>query len=93
MSRFRRRGLDGLERARARDFLAVRATTGKLRELFLSILLGLVATRRRLCHWSPFGGRIGNQIYCFSALARHVPIGLAAGCALVYFGKIRPKAR
>ena len=52
-------------------FLAVRATTGKLRELFLSILLGLVLLDVVFAIGVPLGGRIGNQIYCFSALARH----------------------
>ncbi|MEK7677148.1 MAG: protein kinase, partial [Verrucomicrobiota bacterium] len=74
-------------------FLAVRATTGKLRELFLSILLGLVLLDVVFAIGVPLGDESGIKSTVFLHWLATVPIGLAAGCALVYFGKIRPKAR
>lgn len=63
--------------------LAVRATTGKLREFFLSMLLMLSMT--------PIIG-LTLEFSLFLPFLTTMPVGMAAGCALIYFGKVRPKA-
>lgn len=63
-------------------FLAVRATTGKLREFCLSMLVLII-----------FGVVFTAILGVFPHILATIPIGMAAGCALIYFGKVRPKAR
>ena len=77
-------------------FLAVRTTTGKVREFFRSMLVLTI-----LSSVGPQGagfiirlveGSGANPTHLLLGLANSL-IGIAAGCALIYFGKIRPKAR
>lgn len=74
-------------------FLAVRANSGKVRELILSILLGMVGLDVVFAVGVPFAEQLGVKSTLFLHWLATVPIGLAAGCALIYFGKIRPKVR
>ena len=70
--------------------LALRTTTGRLREFFLSMLVAILL----LIVGFPIGGlTVGFTSIRDLLMFAPIPIGIAAGCALIYFGKVRPKVR
>ncbi len=69
-------------------FMAVRATTGKLRELFLSMGMAIVFGAFGV---PIFGLMVGFPSSVILPMLAAIPVGIAIAYALIHFGKIRPR--
>jgi len=70
--------------------MAIRATTGKMREFFW-VLFFLFAATAAIPVWAYLLG-LRLPVDLISCMIAGTLAGIAAGCVLVHFGKIHPKA-